>query len=150
MKITEVRTLSCKLTAEELDKAKTDLSLTCREEEDVTEEKKANGNAFKTRLEEIALKRRSLVGKIESRTEHRPVECEWMFDYKKATKTLVRTDTGEAVQTVTLTERERQTELDVTAAKTAEKEGTEEGTKEPTNLPDARAKRGRNPNGRDS
>lgn len=111
----EQRTLSCKLTPEELDTAKTDLSTVCREEEDVSEEKKAVQKSFATRLEEIRLRRITLVGKIQSGTEYRAVECEWKPDYLKGNKTLFRTDTREAIQTVLLTERERQTELDVTS-----------------------------------
>lgn len=142
MLLTTQRKLACKLTAEELDKAKTDLSLVCREEDDVDAERKAVAKHFSTRLEEVGGRRRVLVDKIQSRQEYRDVECEWRPDYLKGKKTLVRLDTNENVETVLLTERERQTGLELKVEDSEEPEGEQPNTLA-EKLVQARAKRGK-------
>ena len=109
----ETRTLSVVLTEEELQRAMVDLSTTCRDEDNVEDEKKSVVKQYASRLEGIAAVRKLLVQKIQSRSEPRPVECEWRPDYKRGNKALLRLDTFEAVEVIPLTDRERQVGMDL-------------------------------------
>lgn len=71
---------------------------------------------FKSRTTTVQAKIGSLRDKVTSGYEMRETKCEWRFDSpKKGKKSLVRLDTKEVVETVDMSEADKQGELPLTA-----------------------------------
>ena len=68
---------------------------------------------LKAKVKEHAEERKRLAECIDSGTEKRDVNCKWIEDLDHNLKRLVRQDTGDTVEEVSLTAEERQENLDV-------------------------------------
>ena len=49
--------------------------------------------------------------KVANGYEHRPIKCQWKYNWQEGEKTLVRLDTNQIVEVVEITPEERQQEL---------------------------------------
>ena len=77
----------------------------------VEEEKKSANAEFKERLDDHRKEMGRLKQQIMTRSEPRPVRCKWVNDLDHNEKHLVRSDTGEVIETQTIQAEERQQSL---------------------------------------
>lgn len=75
-------------------------------------EKKNAVDGFKERASAVGVAVRRYVGFIRDGIERREVDCEWIYHWTSFTKQLVRTDTGEIIETEVIGVDERQIGLD--------------------------------------
>ncbi len=103
----ETRSLQCELTASEfMDRSK---SLAVKHGEQTRlENERAQLNG---KINDVKNSINKLSRIIEAGKENREIECEWIFDYERTMKTLVRRDTGEIIESDKLTQDEMQMEL---------------------------------------
>ena len=98
------RELACKLTADEL-LQRGDAMADC---EMVIDKLKDKRSKLSKKIGEKRKERFDLAAVIERGEEDREVSCEWREDFAKNVKRLIRRDTGEEVEHVTMTAEERQ------------------------------------------
>lgn len=98
------RELACKLTADEL-LQRGDAMANC---EMVIDKLKDKRGKLSKKIGEQRKLRFELAEVIERGEETREVSCEWREDFAKNVKRLIRRDTGEEVEHVTMTAEERQ------------------------------------------
>jgi hypothetical protein len=103
----ETRTLTCQLTPAECGERGRTASGALMEAERLKAERSEIGRSISALLRDA----RAAAEVAERGTEPRPVKCEWRPDYAAGVKTLVRTDTGETLETVPLAGDERQLPL---------------------------------------
>lgn len=82
-------------------------------QEETTVRKAAASEQFKNELVAIDLGVKNTAQIIRQGFENRPVECLWVFEYAGGFKNLTRLDTLEIIETLGLTQEERQRELDL-------------------------------------
>lgn len=109
------KTLSCDLTAEEVNTYSQELASVTTEQAEIEAEKKDILSSFTARLNKCAADRIVLARKITTKKEDRQVECDLDFDYAKGMVYTVRTDTGVTIAQRKLSEDERQQWLDLDA-----------------------------------
>ncbi len=102
--LTETRTLDCELTEAEVYEKSKELAVSHVEKKHLTEEKAK----VQTRIKKAENDIETLSAAIVDKKEEREVTCEWIPDYNASTKILVRTDTGEGIDTCPLNDNERQ------------------------------------------
>lgn len=105
------RNLPCRLTEGELLARADDLSVVVQEttaEEGRQTDVKAQ---MKARLTELDARKTRLAITIGRKEEYRDVEVEHLADLQAGTVSVIRTDTGESIETRPMTEQERQTSL---------------------------------------
>ena len=94
LEYTESRHLDVQLTDEEIKQFGEDLAHRLMDISALELERTRLNIKIKPIKEEVE----QLVQKIDSKIEVRPVDCDWHFDWKKGTKELFRSDTGEAIK----------------------------------------------------
>ena len=112
---TVMRSVPCRLTDAELLTRADELSVVVQEttaEEGRQTDIKAQ---MKARLTELAARKTRLALTIGRKEEHRDVDVAHVADLQAGTVTVVRTDTGEAMETRLMTDDERQDSLPLTA-----------------------------------
>jgi hypothetical protein len=70
--------------------------------------------SLKAQMDELYAQAQVLKTAISTRREYRMVPCIWKFDWKAGIKNLVRNDTKEAVNSLAISDAERQEELKLT------------------------------------
>lgn len=83
-------------------------------------DKKASADTFKYSLEALDGRISHLAGVIRAGEEDRQVECRWRYLFETNSKELIRMDTGEIVETATITAEERQLMLQMEQEKETE------------------------------
>jgi len=99
-----IRELACKLTADEL-LQRGDAMAECEMAIDKLKDKRGK---LSKKIGEKRKERFDLAEMIERGEETREVNCEWREDFAKNVKRLIRRDTGDEVEQVTMTAAERQ------------------------------------------
>lgn len=105
------RSLPCRLTDPELLTKADELSVVVQEvsaEEDRQTDVKAQ---MKAKLTELDARKTRLAITIGRKEEYRDVRCELQADVQAGTVTVIRTDTGESLETRPMTEDEKQKSL---------------------------------------
>jgi glutathionyl-hydroquinone reductase len=111
-KDTITKALRCPYTEAEMVETAKKLAHEVGELQTVEEEKKASNSAFKERIDERTKEISQLASKYNKGYELRDVECDVRFnDPESGKKTIYRTDTAEAVETLGMTWEEKQDEL---------------------------------------
>jgi hypothetical protein len=103
--------LPCKLTEEELTNCRDMLADAVRQKARAEENLKSAATQLKSEIAVSDGKINRYAEMINSKTEYRYVECSIEFDFKSREKKLARTDTGEIVKVVRITDGEMQEEL---------------------------------------
>jgi hypothetical protein len=98
----ELRTLDVPLTLEELATYSDELARKIGEIHQAEALKADMAREFKGRIDELELRVANLAKYVRSKAEPRQVDCEWSLDLKRATATLMRLDSGEIVESRTL------------------------------------------------
>lgn len=106
-----VQTLPCILTREELEDRSRRLAAAVQASHELEKEKKAISDQLKAREAVFDSEIANMSGQITSGKEYRQIECEWFFDWDAGYKSLVRSDTNEAISTMKITADERQAKL---------------------------------------
>lgn len=120
----ESRSLACKLSPAELSDKSDEMARHQLEVNNIEAAKKSAVSQFKARLDEKASQLTVLAQAIADRSEYRTVKCEWRFEqagfnsdrepiFHPEQKTLVRLDTGEAVEVRAITDSDRQMKLNL-------------------------------------
>lgn len=119
---TETRELCCKLDALQLHEKQKECVTAASAVQDREAEKKHAVSRYGNALKEAQEKLGKLIKVCETGQEVKPVTCEWRPDFLAGVRRLIRIDTFEEVDVRTLTESERQTQLqlDEAAAKRGE------------------------------
>ncbi len=105
------RKLPCQLTPEEKQERGKSLADLEYAKVEIERNKKIEMERFKDELTSTDLGIDKLVSVIRSGMEDREVDCEWKPDWTTMVKSLIRLDTNEPVQTMPISENERQTAL---------------------------------------
>lgn len=117
---TEDRELPVLLSVEERDAAGDNLAHLVDEIDELKRKKAAMASSYKGQIDECEEQQLKLAHLIQEGSENRKVMCQWNFEmagiddatgtaiYHPEKKTLVRTDTGEVVEVVDMTERDYQ------------------------------------------
>ncbi len=104
--------LKVPFTAEELDCFKNQLSEGITELQNAESEKKDVTTSLNAKIEAAKSSITHINNKIRDKCEYRMVKCEAInLDFEKNTKDIVRTDTREIIETIELTETDRQLNL---------------------------------------
>lgn len=96
------------------------LAMLHQEYAQVEREKKSSADDFKDRLEILDGQTSSLARVVRDGEEFRDVECTWRYLFEANTKELIRMDTGEIVETTTISSEERQLMLQIEHEKDAD------------------------------
>ena len=105
MKITKI--LNCVFTTEELKEIGVKLALENQRKERLEDQKKQSQSQFKSEIDAADARIKSLSQKLARGSEDRDIECDVLFNTpKEGQKTIIRSDTGETVQTIPMTESE--------------------------------------------
>lgn len=106
-----VRSLPCKLTAEELRLKGESLGRVLKTTESIEDEKKKANTGFGERLKEMKTQADQLRDDVVNLTEHREIVCTEQADQENRMVDIVRTDTSEVVERRPMTEEEMQGKL---------------------------------------
>lgn len=107
------KTLTVKLTADEIKAYGEELASLCDKIAEEEEDKRlANKNAS-DRIRGLQQKVTAITPRIQDGEEIRAVECDVDMDYDSYTVTISRQDTGEVVEVRPMTEEEKQPELEM-------------------------------------
>jgi hypothetical protein len=119
--ITKVtRSLMVSLTEAEIRSCATELARVTASQAELEDEKKAVTSGFKNRIDRCVADCRALAQKVTTKRELRDIDCEWQpTDGGKMM--LIRTDTGEIIDSRKMTEEEHQQSLPLTGAQKKEK-----------------------------
>lgn len=101
----------CLFTKDELDQMKTRLSVVTAELRDKEEEKKSVMSQLKSEIDHMVMETKTLSNKINSGYEHRQVKCEVNTNWETGLMEVVRTDTGELVESYPIPNEMRQRDL---------------------------------------
>lgn len=105
------RKLPCKLNAAELARKGNELSHTIEEYDRLEGVKKAETARIADELKELRKEITQYADEVQHERVYRLVDCEWHISETSREKYLMRMDTGETVQTVTLTPEDMQSNL---------------------------------------
>jgi hypothetical protein len=111
MKTTEKRNLDVELTDLEVAAYADSLAIDKINLDNMKEEKARSNKAYTESIKELDEALTEVAIKVRSKKEEREVECRWDYDFTLNTKTLIRTDTGEVVETRVIEASERQEQL---------------------------------------
>jgi hypothetical protein len=105
--------LKTKLTDPELKSLSKELAEKFITLEGLEKDKKGVVADYKARIEVIEAKLNSLSQKVSTTFEWREVDCQWEYDFKAGTKSMIRLDTKAIVNVVKITDADRQKLLGV-------------------------------------
>lgn len=105
---TFARTLPVTLTRDELLERGEALALMRGKRNGIAYDQKASNADFKEKLEDADTEIDRLAGIVRSKSEPRPVDCTARRDMQRYVIDTIRLDTGEVIETRTMTEQERQ------------------------------------------
>lgn len=105
------KSLSCNLTDEELLSYSKELAKASQDKEGTDRKRKEVADDYKAQITKLDAEISILSRKIGNGYEHRDIECYWIHDWAVGRKSLIRTDTGEIVQTAIIEESEKQNKL---------------------------------------
>ena len=105
----ETKKLICKLTEHECMERGEELAQVFKGIQELEVERARINAQIKPKQQRVE----QLVTIIDTKLEEREVECDWRFDWIKGVKVLVRSDTFEEVDSVKISEEERQIKLDL-------------------------------------
>lgn len=111
------------LPQDEFDQRAADLAAAIMEIDSLVLEKKAIASEFKGRIEEAQGRQNRLTGIVSKRSEIRDVGCEQRINPEAKIVEIIRMDTGEIVDTRSLTAKDIQDELDFTVRDSGEDAG---------------------------
>jgi hypothetical protein len=106
------RVLPCKLSDESRIAKSRLLTQAWEDYETIEQEKKDRASQYSDALKDKRAEISKLVGELKSGAESRDVVCRWVEDFEHGVKRLIRQDTGDIVQEVTLTPDELQRPLE--------------------------------------
>ena len=104
-----MRDLSCTLTEDELKVRSQDLATTIDDRIEVEFDKKKANDKWNTEMKDMGTRIVHLAQVVRTRTEIRPVECLKEINLEERETTIVRRDTGEAIETRGSTTKELET-----------------------------------------
>jgi hypothetical protein len=107
----ETRSLLCPLSDEDFKLRAHNLAVARQRARALVDEKKAIATKYAVELKEIEAQIDSLAAVVKSKSEHRPVNVEWIEDHKSGTMRLERLDTGTEIDSRPMTMAERQSTL---------------------------------------
>jgi len=107
------RVLPVRLTTGELEERGKMLAESCDRYTAIEAEKSKTAKELGEKLKECRGEMVRLATIVCCKHEQRPVMCRWSYDYQRGQKTLIRRDTGEVVETATITAAELQVVMDV-------------------------------------
>lgn len=102
------RSLDVSLTATEVAAYSKTLSIEVENRNDLEREAKSVASKYKDSIDVKKKEINDLATKVRSERERRAVPCKWNFDFNANTKTLIRQDTFELVETRVIEPSERQ------------------------------------------
>ncbi len=102
------RELYCPLTPHELTQRSAELAYLIQKQTETEVEKKSVMSAFTDRINKGIMDIRIMARVVAEERERRIVECKWEYDYGRGIKILFRLDTGELIEEIPLSEKERQ------------------------------------------
>jgi len=105
--------LECTLTGVELLDRSKKLAKANNDAIDLDKKKKDVSSDFAAQQKKIDATLGILSRVVSSGKEYRTVKCEWVINYTKGVKDLVRLDTQDIIRTIDLTKEERQTKMKV-------------------------------------
>lgn len=108
----EKRFLRYEFTPQELKERSVRLAKVNREIGEAEAERAKSKKQLDDKIKELEGERSSLSTKVIDGSELRHIECKIVYDYDNDSKTVIRLDTGEQVETGIIPEHERQTELE--------------------------------------
>lgn len=111
------RTLDVNLTAEEIAAYSNALAIEVDNRNALESEAKSSAKRYKESLDEKKDEINILAGKVRAQKEPREVSCKWDFNFNANTKTLIRQDTFDLVETRVIEPSERQAYLQLTEEK---------------------------------
>ena len=109
----EIRELSCGLTRDQLDIYRDQLADQTARKIELEAEKSRLSKDYGARIAEMETSNAVISRKISNRSEMRPVECRWSFNWQLGLKYLTRIDTGEVIDTKVITESDSQLYFDL-------------------------------------
>jgi hypothetical protein len=107
----EKRKLPVKLTEDEVTQLGRAMADLLAKRGGVEDEKKTAKSEFKNRLDQIDEKLEQVGASVRTGHEEREIDCDWVKDFARKTADLVRSDTGEVVETRPLSAAEMQESL---------------------------------------
>lgn len=107
----QTRLLKCSLTSEEFTARSEQLAKQVDLLDELADRKAAATSKFKTELEALNAEQRRLATIVEEHAEPRITECRWVGDYSAKIWRMYRDDTGEIVETETMTAADLQPSL---------------------------------------
>ena len=108
---TAVRNLKCNYSDEEIAEFKNNLVGGLMELENLEIEKKEFNTDISAKIKNKTSEISTLVHSINTGYEYRIVDCDIKIDIDKNEKLIIRTDTNEVIETLTLSDEERQLEI---------------------------------------
>jgi len=126
------KSLSCKLSQEELLEAGSKLASTIQDIAAEEDKQQSIKSEMKAKLAELEAKRTQLAIRVQRKEEFRMVEVEREFDFEAGMYRETRSDTGEVILEREITEEERQEKLIIDDIDLGQGEGTK---KEPAKKP---------------
>ena len=93
--IKEIKHLQCVLTDEELKKYAQNLARVAQEKSEIESRKKQAMSDFNAQIASKEADINTFAAKVNNGWEFRNVDCEWIYNWDKGTKTLHRSDTHE-------------------------------------------------------
>ena len=105
------RLLAVALTPDEVRERLEKSAVLVGEIEEREEAQKADAKAAKDKIAGMAVELTQLAREARDREAMRDVQCVWEADYGRGVATLIRTDTGEAIETRGLTTEEMQIQI---------------------------------------
>ncbi len=107
------RDLRCVLTSVEFEQRAHQLATMEKQSGDMKIDHKKRRAEILAEKNEIEGSIRRKARDVRTKTEERAVECEWRADFKKNVVELIRTDSGDTIDTRKLTDEDRQRQLDL-------------------------------------
>jgi hypothetical protein len=115
MNLTTIRTLPVKLTDDEVNAYARQVAEKCLRVQELEAEKAATAKQIKGLIDGQLSEMGHISTKVHRREEPRDVECHWVYRWFENTKSLVRTDTYEVVETRPIEVHEKQQRLNFEA-----------------------------------
>jgi hypothetical protein len=108
-----LRNLRCELTNEEVRLKGEQLAAALINAEKIQETAESAKQHYKAQIQAEQGTAKILQRQVAERAEYKEVRCHWEYHYSAGSKSLVRDDTGEIVETVAIGDNETQTEIDL-------------------------------------